>query len=275
MSKQFKYKTGIFTDIDKSLRDKLWLFLNEPNIVTKMMSHTDKGRPAAEGIATDLLSYFGSTIENDRTKQFIGYLIRQIMEINDYSFQDHDIKTKRNPLFSKASIYIKNIEIKYCRYCLNQLNLKSNKTAKICYHCGRYQNIFLNNLSNIALIISIGLFTVAILQFKEAKQERYDATKALQTADNSLSAANVALQEAIEAKTELQETNIELRKAISIVIESSYIQARAGIGLRMGAYPKAKQKLESNLGELSEFVEPDSSIRENWWNEIYTLFPED
>jgi len=99
------YDAGKFTDIASVWGNQLWEFLNEPSIVRSMIDASDNKRPAAEAIAPELVERFGNDIKQDRVKQFIGFLIRQVMEQNGYSHTAYGQQTKENPVFVKASRY--------------------------------------------------------------------------------------------------------------------------------------------------------------------------
>ena len=99
------YDAGKFTDIASVWGKRLWDFLNEPTIVHLMTNASDNNRPAAEAIASELFERFGDDIKQDRVKQFIGFLIRQVMEQNGYSHTAYGKQTKENPVFVKASTY--------------------------------------------------------------------------------------------------------------------------------------------------------------------------
>lgn len=99
------YGAGKFTDVASVWGKQLWEFLNEPIIMRSMTDASDDKRPAAEAIASELLERFGDDIKQDRVKQFIGFLIRQVMEQNGYSHTAYGQQTKDNPVFVKASVY--------------------------------------------------------------------------------------------------------------------------------------------------------------------------
>jgi len=157
-----------------------------------------------------------------------------------------------------------------CKYCLSDIP----KTAKVCNGCGRDQRWLLNNLANIPLLLSICFLVLSILQFYEARNERINATVARTDADKALQAANDAVHRAEQAEEKVLKTATELRQVMKLVVESSFITAQGGIGLRMGSAPEAKKRLESNLSQLSKFAQPDSKEEERWWAEIHKLFPE-
>jgi hypothetical protein len=105
MPSENNYDAGKFTDVASIWGERLWEFLNEPIIIRSMTNASDEKRPAAEAIASELFDRFGTDITQDRVKQFIGFLIRQVMEQNGYSHTAYGQQTKDNPVFVKASVY--------------------------------------------------------------------------------------------------------------------------------------------------------------------------
>ncbi len=99
------YDAGPFTDIASIWGQQLWAFLNEPNVINSMIEASANKRPAAEAIASELHQRFGDNIRQDRVKQFIGFLIRQVMERNGYKHTSYGQQTQDNPVFVKASLY--------------------------------------------------------------------------------------------------------------------------------------------------------------------------
>jgi hypothetical protein len=99
------YTAGRFADVAFEWGDILWLFLNEPGNVRKMTEASDLGKPAASAISQQLYDTFGDPIRADRVKQFIGYLIRQVMECEGYAHHAYGCKTPQDPVFSSASVY--------------------------------------------------------------------------------------------------------------------------------------------------------------------------
>jgi exoribonuclease II len=152
---------------------------------------------------------------------------------------------------------------KHCKFCLSQIR----KAAKVCYHCGRDQRWLNRNLSNIPILVSIGLLLLSSLQLCEARNERISATTAN-------IAANDAVTRAQKAEEKVLKTAAELRQVVKLVVENSFITAQSGMGLVMGADPDAKKRLESNLDKLSKFAQPDSKEEERWWAEIHKLYPQ-
>jgi hypothetical protein len=88
------YDTGPFTDVASTWGEQLWAFLNDPSVIASMINASDIGSPAAESVATALIHQFGDSIKRDRVKQFIGFLIRQVMERNGYKHTSYGHHTK-------------------------------------------------------------------------------------------------------------------------------------------------------------------------------------
>ncbi len=99
------YDVGPFTDVEARWGDRLWSFLTELEMRRAMVRASDEGRPAAEAIAVTLYDRFGERVKQDRVKQFVGYLIRQVMERHGYQYVDSGIVTRPNPVFSTAATY--------------------------------------------------------------------------------------------------------------------------------------------------------------------------
>ena len=105
MSENRDYEVGSFTDVAPAWANRLWAFLNEPRIVRQMVDSSESGRPAAEAIALHLFERFGDDVTRDRVKQFVGFLIRQVMERNGYVHTEYGKPTPANPVFTVASVY--------------------------------------------------------------------------------------------------------------------------------------------------------------------------
>ncbi len=99
------YDAGPFTDVASTWGEQLWAFLNEPSTIALMINASDVGSPAAESVGVALLEQFGDSIGQDRVKQFIGFLIRQVMERNGYKHTSYGQHTKDNRVFVTASVY--------------------------------------------------------------------------------------------------------------------------------------------------------------------------
>lgn len=104
MTQHQNYHVGSFTDVEQ-WGDPLWDFLTSTESIQQMTEASDNKRPAAEAIAHRLLAEFGEDIRIRRVKQFIGLLIRQVMEQHNYIWVRDGVKTPDNPVFTEASLY--------------------------------------------------------------------------------------------------------------------------------------------------------------------------
>ncbi len=102
-----QYGVGSFTDVAGQWGDALWSFLNEAQHVRLMIEVSEGGRPAAEGIADALYRRFGDPVRQDRVKQFMGALIRQVMERHGYVLEVSGVTLRPNPVFTQASRYVR------------------------------------------------------------------------------------------------------------------------------------------------------------------------
>jgi hypothetical protein len=108
-----KYVPGSFKDLyERPLGQQLWPFLLLPENVAHMTTATRLGRPAAEGLEEVLLDRFGDVVFEDRVKQMIGHMIRQIMEANDYVIDMQNVKMGGYP-FARATRYVRRGERTY------------------------------------------------------------------------------------------------------------------------------------------------------------------
>lgn len=87
---------------------ELWEFLLYPQITAKLISATELGHPAAEGIEEDLLARFEKDADfllSDRVKMMIGHMIRQIMEAHGYVIDMQNVRITNGGPFTKATRY--------------------------------------------------------------------------------------------------------------------------------------------------------------------------
>lgn len=126
-----EYDPGNFKSLAESpLGKKLWPFLNRPDIVTRMDTATDLGNPAVAGIEEALLAEFGDEfgeeILDDRVKQMIGHMVRQIMEAEGYEIEKQNV-TIASAVFAKGT--------RYRRHDWQRLNVfrSSNNPRALCF----------------------------------------------------------------------------------------------------------------------------------------------
>ncbi|MRR56261.1 hypothetical protein FDZ74_03405 [bacterium] len=101
------YDSGIFQKLfATALGEKLWLFLNEAQNVTKMETATTLGKPAVEPLSSELLAHFGEVVREKRIKQMIGHMVKQIMFAKGYIIHTQNSSVSTGGLFSKGTTYI-------------------------------------------------------------------------------------------------------------------------------------------------------------------------
>ncbi len=99
------YEPGRFgMGADEAFARELWAFLNEEAQVTAMKLASDLGHPAVVGVADALVARFGDKLEDDRRRQLVGHMARQIMERENYELDQADVKVTAYP-FTKATRY--------------------------------------------------------------------------------------------------------------------------------------------------------------------------
>jgi hypothetical protein len=89
---------------DEQFAREAWDFLNEPDIIQRMISATDLGHPAVEGIREPLVARFRELMNVERNRQRIGHMTRQIMERNGFELDQPEVKVNLYP-FTKAARY--------------------------------------------------------------------------------------------------------------------------------------------------------------------------
>ena len=106
------YSPGHFEGSAQSpLGQELWPFLNDPKTCIRLQTATDLGRPAVEGIEEQLLEKFGEQVLDDRVKQMIGHMTRQVMERLGYQIDQQDVKVTNGAPFTRATRYVRRNEV--------------------------------------------------------------------------------------------------------------------------------------------------------------------
>lgn len=100
------YNPGVFASLFNSeLGQSLWSFLNQPDTIVQLETATALDRPAVEAIEEPLLEKFGAAVLEDRVKQMIGHMVRQIMEHRGYVIGVQNTKITNGAPFSRATKY--------------------------------------------------------------------------------------------------------------------------------------------------------------------------
>ena len=101
----FAYSPGKFASLYASaLGRRLWAFLTRPEIVARLETASELGKPAVAGIEEQLLTEFREDVLARRVRQLVGHMVRQILEQRDWVLDQTDVKVRSVP-FSKATRY--------------------------------------------------------------------------------------------------------------------------------------------------------------------------
>ncbi|MGD9738432.1 MAG: hypothetical protein AB7U48_03440 [Bauldia sp.] len=104
--KGLEYQPQNFRDLyETEVGRELWQFMKLPENVVRMETATFLDRAAVEPLAPGLLTEFGPEIAEDRIKQMIGHMARQIMEAIGYVIERPGLRITRESLFSSAARY--------------------------------------------------------------------------------------------------------------------------------------------------------------------------
>ena len=102
------FKPGSFIDVfDSDLGRELWDFLTRESTIERMEDASDRRRPAVEPLQELLLERFGRAVAEDRVKQMIGRMIRQVFERpgSDYVLASDAILVKDRILVTRGARY--------------------------------------------------------------------------------------------------------------------------------------------------------------------------
>jgi hypothetical protein len=100
------FDPGVFAALyGTDLGKRLWALLNTADNLVRMETATALERPAVEGVEEQLLREFGEAVLEDRVKQMIGRMVRQIMERRGYVLDVGNVKMTSGAPFSRATRY--------------------------------------------------------------------------------------------------------------------------------------------------------------------------
>jgi len=87
------FDAGTFRELAGSALGRgLWAFLNEHDSLVRMETATYLERPAVEPLSPGLLKRFGDDVRQDRVKQMIGRMVRQILEGRGYRIDRQNVR---------------------------------------------------------------------------------------------------------------------------------------------------------------------------------------
>ena len=103
-----EYDSRNFGDLyETELGREIWHFMRRSDNVVRMAAASFLHRPAVEPLSPGLLDEFGPEVGEDRYKQMIGHMARQVMEAIGYEIEQprRSIRITRENLFSSGSRY--------------------------------------------------------------------------------------------------------------------------------------------------------------------------
>ncbi|MER8639324.1 hypothetical protein [Mesorhizobium sp. M1365] len=100
------YRPKNFRDLaETDLGRAIWSYLKEHDNQIRMETATLLERAAVEPLAAGLVAEFGEDVADDRTKQMIGHMVRQVMEALGYMPDRSALRITRPSLFTSGTTY--------------------------------------------------------------------------------------------------------------------------------------------------------------------------
>lgn len=143
-----------------------------------------------------------------------------------------------------------------CRYCLQPININ----AKVCQHCSRHQNRFIQYLDRVGLAVSIIMVLIAFSQLREARQERVDASAALAKARE------------VEQKTEALHESFRQQALLLTRITWLSLETKYEFGGERAR--KAAEQVLKYINLVLRSALPDEKQRAQWIAELKETIPE-
>jgi hypothetical protein len=101
-----EYEPSNFRDLSEThVGWELWNYLKRDDNIIRMETATLLDRAAVEPLAPGLVAEFGDEVRDDRTKQMIGHMARQIMEALGFELDRTGLRITRPSLFTSAATY--------------------------------------------------------------------------------------------------------------------------------------------------------------------------
>lgn len=99
------YDPANFRDLYEAVGRLLWDFMRWRETVIRMETATFLDRAAVEPLGPYLLEEFGESVNEDRTRQMIGHMARQIMAALGYELDRTSLRLTRVNMFTTAAGY--------------------------------------------------------------------------------------------------------------------------------------------------------------------------
>jgi hypothetical protein len=104
--RNLSYTPQNFKDLAETpVGKELWSFLTSEGNLIRMETATMLDRAAVEPLSQGLVGEFGESVRDDRTKQMIGHMTRQIMDAMGYEVDRSALRITRPSLFTSGTTY--------------------------------------------------------------------------------------------------------------------------------------------------------------------------
>lgn len=100
-----QYDPQNFSDLYKAVGQPIWDFMRRYDNVIRMETATFLDRAAVEPLGPYLLEEFGNDVNQDRYRQMIGHMARQVMEALGYELDRTSLRLTRINMFTTAAAY--------------------------------------------------------------------------------------------------------------------------------------------------------------------------
>lgn len=136
------YDPQNFSDLYKAVGQTIWDFMRRYDNIIRMETATFLDRAAVEPLGPYLLEEFGDDVNQDRYRQMIGHMARQIMEALGYELDRTSLRLTRINMFTTAAAYRPEGEAKDrgMKITREQREAWATKTANSAF------NVWLNNI---------------------------------------------------------------------------------------------------------------------------------
>lgn len=99
------YDAANFRDLYEAIGHLMWEFMRSCETVIRMETATFLDRAAVEPLGPTLLEEFGDAVNEDRTRQMIGHMARQVMAELGYEVDRPSLRLTRVNMFTTAAGY--------------------------------------------------------------------------------------------------------------------------------------------------------------------------
>lgn len=101
-----KFDESYFGDLGRStLAEQLWRFLNAEENVIRLIVASELRHVALDGVVLALEKKFGAVLKDNRVRQMIGAMVKQVMAPRGWGVAEKSIKVRFGEYFTVAARY--------------------------------------------------------------------------------------------------------------------------------------------------------------------------